>query len=70
MFWLAASAHLAAAPHTAPVPSSAVRAPPAHRVDSLPETRALLPPRAQARLEAVLEHFDLIEGGIAWKMRW
>jgi len=25
---------------------------------------------AQARLEAVLERFDVIDGGIAWKVRW
>ena len=69
MLWLAAAAHLAAVVHTAPVPPGAVRPPPV-RTDLAPDARRFLSPRAQARLDAVLERVDVIDGGIAWKMRW
>jgi hypothetical protein len=68
MLWLAAAAHLAVA-HAAPVPPGAVRAPPV-RTDLAPDARRFLSPRAQARLDAVLERVDVIDGGLAWKMRW
>jgi hypothetical protein len=67
MLWLAAAAHLAVA-HAAPVPPGAVRAP--VRTDRAPDARRFLSPRAQARLDAVLERVDVIDGGIAWKVRW
>jgi hypothetical protein len=71
---LCLAAHLAALAQAAPAPPSAVRAQPPPRTNALPEARALLPLRAEgravARLEALLERFDVIEGGIAWKMRW
>jgi hypothetical protein len=69
MLWLAAAAQLATAPHVAPAPAGAIRAQPL-RADAGPEARRLLAPHVQARLEAVLERLDVIDGGVAWKMRW
>ncbi len=69
MLWLAAASHLAAVAQSAPAPAGAVRSQPP-RTDAAPDPRRLLPPRAQARLEAVLDRFDVIDGGIAWKVRW
>jgi len=68
MLRLAAAAHLALS-HAAPAPPGAIRAQPL-RIDAAPDARRILPPRAQARLDALLERFDVIDGGIAWKMRW
>ena len=68
MLWLAATSHLAAVTH-APAPAGAVRAQPP-RTEPAPDPRRPLSPSAQARLEAVLERFDVIDGGIAWKVRW
>ncbi len=69
MLWLAATSHLAAVTHPAPAPPGAVRAQPP-RTDVAPDPRRLLQLGAQARLDAVLERFDVIDGGIAWKVRW
>lgn len=69
MLWLAAAIHPAAVVHAAPAPPEAVRAQPPKK-DAATERRRPLSPGAQARLDAVLERFDVIDGGIAWKMRW
>jgi hypothetical protein len=71
MLWLAAAAHLATtAPPASPAPPGAVRAESQPRVEAWPDPRRPFPPRAQARLDAVLERLDVIDRGIAWKMRW
>jgi hypothetical protein len=69
MLWLAAASHVAAVTHAAPAPAGAVRTQPP-RTEAAPDPRRPLSPSAQARLEAVLERFDVIDGGIAWKVRW
>jgi hypothetical protein len=69
MLWLAAAVHLAA-----PVAGSeqlpALRMQRQPRVELPRDPLRALPARAQARLDAVLEHLDVIGGGLAWKMRW
>jgi len=67
MLCVAPATHLATAVHAAP--PEAVLAQP-RRKDEPPEQRRLLSPVAQARLEAVLARFDVIDGGLAVKMRW
>jgi hypothetical protein len=70
MLWLAATTHLAAAaPQAGPAPSGAVRTQ-QPSLDAQPDPRRRLSPAVQARLDAVLERFDIIGGGIAWKVRW
>lgn len=69
MLWLAAAIHPVAVVHAAPVPPEAVRAQPP-RKDGAMDARRILSPGAQARLDAVLQRFDVIDGGVAWKMRW
>jgi hypothetical protein len=50
-------------------PPEAVQAQP-RKKDEAPEPRRLLSPVAQARLDAMLQRFDVIDGGLALKMRW
>ena len=71
MLWLAAAAQLATTPPPAsPAPPDAVRTEGSPRVEVAPDTRRPFPPRAQARLDAILARVDVIDRGIAWKMRW
>ena len=71
MLWLAAAAHLATtALPASPAPPGAVGTEGAPRVEAPADPRRPFPPRAQARLDAVLERVDVIDRGIAWKMRW
>ncbi len=67
MPWLAATVHPAAVVHAAP--AEALRTQP-RRKDEAADPRRGLSPTAQARLDAVLQRFDVIDYGIAWKMRW
>ena len=67
MLCVAPATHLAAAVHAAP--PEAVQAQP-RRKDSAGDARRVLSPASQARLEAVLQRFDVIDGGLALKMRW
>jgi hypothetical protein len=63
----AATVHPAAVVHAAP--AEALRAQPRSKDDPA-DLRRALSPAAQARLDAVLRRFDVIDYGIAWKMRW
>ncbi len=69
MLWVAAAVHLAA-PLAAPAPLAALRMQRQPRVELPRDPLRPLPARAQARLDAVLERLDVIDGGLAWKMRW
>jgi len=65
MLCVAPASHLVV--HAAP--PEAVQAQPRGK-DEAKDARRLLSPVAQARLEAVLARFDVIDGGVALKMRW
>jgi hypothetical protein len=68
MLWLAAAAvHPAAVVHAAPAEALQALT---RRKDEALDARRALSPAAQARLEKVLQRFDVIDYGIAWKMRW
>jgi hypothetical protein len=67
MLCAAPASHLAAVVHAAP--PEAVQAQPRRKDEAL-EPRRILSPVAQARLEAVLARFDVIDGGLAVKMRF
>ena len=67
MLCVAPATHLAAAARAAP--PEAVQAQP-RRKDEDKDALRLLSPVAQARLDAMLQRFDVIEGGVALKMRW
>ena len=65
MLCVATASHLVV--HAAP--PEAVQAQP-RRKDEDRDALRLLSPVAQARLDAMLQRFDVIEGGVALKMRW
>ena len=67
MLWVAPASHLTVPVHAAP--PEAVRAQPGSK-DKATDVRRALSPAVQARLEAVLQRFDVIDGGLALKMRW